>query len=423
MKVVLKKIATVLLVSVMALGCVACNNLGAENVTAIEVLNDVSVNLWYTDDSMTPYMDFAASKYNELNSQVKVVPQLVLADDYLENIYNGSIKEDNTADLYMLSSDYLEKAYLMGLTSENDKFASVYTENVYGKAGIESAKYNDKILGYPLSFDTSVMVYNKKYAKTMNTFEDITAFNNEFKHTEENTEVKVIIQWDASDVYTNYAFVGANMNIGGESGDDKSKIEVNSTKLKESLAGFLKCKTDYGIIRKTTTLADCIKLFSQNQLLYTIVSSDNLRTFNETGVDYGIIRIPDISNTLKSNTLSSTDLMMVNPYSDNLAVAKSVAKAFTYDYAENLYEQTGMASARGDLTNNPSEEYTNLHQIYSDSIVKAQFMKIGDFYVKLEIMLHQVWDGTSIEESMNTFDSYVNVIKGVTTTTASTVAK
>lgn len=392
---------------VIVISCVACTSSNDGQVTKVETQEDVTLSLWYTDDTLTAYLQQTADEYHEKNQQVTIVPTLVEPDEYLENMYNGSIKEKNAADLYILSSDNLEKAYLMGLVAPNDSNNSTYTEDIYGKAGIEASTYDKKLLGYPLSFDTSVMVYNNKYAKSLNTFTDITNYSNGYEHTEENSEVEYIIKWDVSDLFTNYAFIGPYMNVGGTSSDDKSVIQLSSNSIKSCLSEYLKFKSDYGIVRNTTTASNCLDLFCKNKLLYTIVNTSDLKKINESGVDYGITKIPDLTNALKTNTMSTTQLMVVNPYSKNLKVAKSVAKGMTYDYANELYDLTGLVSARNNLDNNPNSQYASLYKIYSNSIVKAQFMNIGDFYLKLEIMLHQIWDGTSIEESYNTFNDYV----------------
>lgn len=402
-----KKIAAVFLMLVIVISCVACTSSNDGQETKVETQEDVTLNLWYTDDTLTAYLQQTANDYHNKNQQVTIVPTLVEPDEYLENIYNGSIKEQKSTDLYILSSDNLEKAYLMGLVAPNDSNKSIYTENIYGKAGIEASTYDNKLLGYPLSFDTMVMVYNKKYTKSMNTFTDITNYSNGYQHTEENSEVEYIVKWDVSDLFTNYAFIGSYMNVGGTSSDDKSVIQLNSNNIKSCLSEYLKFKSDYGIVRNTTTASSCLDLFCKNKLLYTIVNASDLKKINESGVDYGISKIPDLTDSLKTNTMSTTQLMVVNPYSKNLKVAKSVAKAMTYDYANELYDLTGLICARNNLDNNPNSQYSSLYKIYSNSIVKAQFMNIGDFYLKLEIMLHQIWDGTSIEESYNTFNDYV----------------
>jgi len=405
---VVRKITVVLLVLVMVIGCVACSSPSIGQETKDEVQQDVTLNLWYTDNGLTAYLQQVANEYHESDEKVTIVPTLVGPDEYLENLYNASVKEQNATDLFMLSSDNLEKAYLMGLVATNDTYKSTYTEAVYGKAGIAASSYDNKLLGYPLTFDTTVMVYNNKYAKAVNTFTDITNFNNSYQHTDENAEVEYIVKWDVSDLFTNYAFLGSYMNIGGTNSDDKSIFQLDSNNLKSSLGEYLKFKTDYGIIKdNTSTTASCMSLFSNNKLIYTLANTNELKKINDSGVQYGICKVPDLTSSLKTNAMSTTQLMAVNPYSKNLEVAKSVAKAMTYDHASELYDLAGNVSARSDLDNNPNPEYSNLYNIYSNSIVKAQFINIGDFYLKLEIMLHQVWDGTSIEESFNTLNTYV----------------
>lgn len=404
----IKKVFLVLLIISIGISSVACNQATNEKETDVVIESDITLSLWYTDDKLTTYLQQSINQYHDANRHVTIIPKLVEQDEYLENIYNGSIKQNDIADLYVLSSDNLEKAYLMGLTANNDSYKSLYTTNVYGKAGIEASTYNDKLLGYPLAFDMAFMVYNKKYASAMNTFSDLTNYSNNYQHTEENSEVEYIVKWDVSDVFLNYAFVGAYMNVGSTSSDDSSVIKLDTNGMKSSLNEYLKFKSDYGINRNTTTSSNCLDLFNKNKLLYTIVRTNDLKAINDAGVDYGISKIPDLTSTISTNIMSTTQLITVNPYSKNVKVAKSIAKNFTYDYSQDLYNLSGYVSARADLGNNPDAEFTNLYSLYSNSVVKAQFMNIGDFYIKLEIMLHQIWDGTNVDESLKTFHDYIN---------------
>ena len=226
MKSILKRITAVLMVVVIVALGTACSKSESQESATIQVKGNVTLTLWYTDDTMTSYFMEAASKYHSANPNVTLEPKFVSADDFLENIYNGSIRDNNKADLYMLSSDKLEQAYLSGLADVNDKYPSVYNEQVYGKAGIQAAEYKGKLLGYPLTFDTTFFVYNKKYSSAMNTFSDITAFNANFQHTEENAAIQVIVRWDVSDVMTNYGLFTQSFEIGGSSGDDSSVFEI-----------------------------------------------------------------------------------------------------------------------------------------------------------------------------------------------------
>ena len=46
-------------------------------------------------------------------------------------------------------------------------YPEVYNENVYGKAAMTACSYGGKLYGYPVSFNTSFLVYNKKYAEAL----------------------------------------------------------------------------------------------------------------------------------------------------------------------------------------------------------------------------------------------------------------
>lgn len=153
--------------------------------------------------------------------------------------------------------------------------------------------------------------------------------------------------------------------------------------------------------------------------MYTIVSTDNLKKIDESGVSYGIIPVPYLSEGLESVPMSVTTLAIVNPYTSNIAVAKTVARAISYDYAEDIQSLSGHTSARADLTkkgkNADNTDYNMLHDIYSDSIVKAKYVGVQNIYTQYEILIHQVWDGKSVDDAYNEFhkgvESYLTSIR------------
>lgn len=124
--------------------------------------------LWYTDEALTSYLSGAAVAYNETHD-VRIVPVLETGLEYLENINKASV-ESNAPDLYILSHDSLEKAYLAGLATEVETYASghgINLEDKYMGTGLQAATYKDKILGYPFYFETSSLLYNKTYLEEM----------------------------------------------------------------------------------------------------------------------------------------------------------------------------------------------------------------------------------------------------------------
>lgn len=49
-----------------------------------------------------------------------------------------------------------------------------------------------------------------------------------------------------------------------------------------------------------------------------------------------------------------------------------------------------------------------MHDIYSDSVVKAKYIGVGEVYMRYEIMLHQVYDGTNVDEAYNSFAACID---------------
>ena len=118
-----------------------------------------TVHFWYTNDLLTNYYNNVASVYNQLHRGANVVPKLVSASEYLENIYQASIQGEEYPDMYVITSDAMEKAYLAGLTMPVE--AEEKVAHAFPNVAVEAASYEDTLLGYPFYFDTSTLVYNK----------------------------------------------------------------------------------------------------------------------------------------------------------------------------------------------------------------------------------------------------------------------
>ena len=86
-----------------------------------------NIRVWYCDDRYTDYLKFVADRFHSANELVTIEPVLVDSDNYLENIYEESVRNDNVADVYLMLTDELEKASMMGLTVENSTYSDLYT--------------------------------------------------------------------------------------------------------------------------------------------------------------------------------------------------------------------------------------------------------------------------------------------------------
>lgn len=398
--------AFVICISMLA-SLAACKGAGSDDITDDVLEEDVTINLWYTSSLYTAYFEECAAKYHDANKHVTVELKRIEDEDYLNKIYDECVRSDSAVDVFMLPSDDVQQAYLMGLMRANTSSSDVYNEQTYGKNAITASSYKDKLVGYPLTFESAVMVYNKKFAQEFATFDEITTFSDNFQFTEENEGVTQVIGWDVSDVSLNYAFLGEYMNVGGDAADDVTKTYLQDDKIKEAINAFVGFKDAYGIIRNNINYEEYLMRFMSGSLLYTIVKTNDLAAINQSGVEYEIMAVPDYNSNLKTKAAARTYMLAVPSYSSNPQIAESVAKAFTYDYAEMLNEKASMPAARVNLENQPPQ-YAKLLSAYSEMSLKARYMEIGDYYVNMEIMLHKSWDGSeSVDEAYETFKNYV----------------
>ena len=96
-------------------------------------------------------------------------------------------------------------------------------------------------------------------------------------------------------------------------------------------------------------------------------------------------------------------------YSENIETAKAVAQAISYDYADLLEEYTGYISARNDVSDKKKrQEYQKLYEVYETSDIRAKYMGADEFYLRYAILLHQIWDGSDVNQAFDAFSQAVN---------------
>ena len=390
---ILKRVTAVLLTAVVAVSFTACGG-RSEHAKKLNIDTAVSINIWYQDDAYTSYLDYIAQQFHKANEFITVNPVKVEENNLLDAVYNGSIAQNNVADVYLMEASDMQRAYLMGLTAENDAYPQYSSQKHFPVTAVNAACY-------PVTFHTAVMVYNKKYATAPENFEQIEAFLNSYQVTDENKDVNMIVGWDTQDLWTNYAFGGSYVDNGGAQGED-AESDVQTEALKAAMTEYAALQNTFGIVDKTQE--EYKQMFMNNQLIYTILDSTQLADLNASGVDYGICAVPGAKTGFGTQSLSDTILAMVNPYSENTDTAKAVAQAISYDYADLLEKDTGYISARTDVADkNKKVLYQPLYEVYAKSDSYAKYIGADEFYVRYSILLHNIWKGEDLNESVDAF--------------------
>lgn len=376
-----------------------CGGRGKEQETTEEptTTGRAEINLWYTDEDMGTYMAAAAGSFGQ-NNQATVTPRRISAIDYLENINQQNIAETDIADVYILNSESLEKAYLSGLAAPLEKDLSDYPE-----IAASACRYQGTMIAYPVYFETAYFLYNKDLAaQPPDSFQAIIDFAASDEMAGENAELyqnlETVLKWNVLDLFCNYQFVGAYLNIGGADGDDRSIVDMNNEKVLEALSFYKELNQSLYFDGEEVEYASMLQSFLDGKLLYTIGTTDSLGLLQQSGMNYGISAIPPLTDSLDSRGISVNYVAVVNPYSTVPELARELADYISDDYAEKCYELSGKLPCKR-LNAYPAEEFVHVTDAYEKSAQLPKLMDTTNFWVELEVVLNDIWKAEMREEA------------------------
>lgn len=384
----------ILLAACMLAGC---GNKGEEADTKAETVSEqAEMNLWYTDESMETYMAAAAGAFGKQH-QITVTPRLVSAIDYLENINQQNIGGTDVVDVYILNSESMEKAYLSGLTTPLSKGLDYYPE-----IAVSAGRYKGAQLGYPVYFETQYFLYNKDMSpEPPASFRSIIEFASSDEMSGENAEawqgLETILQWDVLDLFYNYQFVGAYLNVGGPDGDDREIVDMNNEQVLEALTFYKELNQSLYFDASEVNYDMMLQSFLEGKLLYTIGGTDSLSLLAQSEMNYGIAAIPPLTDTLDSKGISVNYVAVVNPYSSSPELAEELAWYLADDYAAQCYGLSGRLPCKP-MDTYAVPEFAHVMEAYENSVQLPKLMDTTNFWVELEVVLNNIWKAEMSEE-------------------------
>ena len=361
---------------------------------------------WYADDALTDYLTNVSAAYYE-ESGNHVIPVLHTGHEYLEAINNASVHpaEDSPQmpDLYVISNDSLERAYLAGLATQITD-GGICNTDTFPQTALDAVTYREKYVAYPFYYETSAFLYNKTYMEQAErevprTIDDILAFADEYDAPE---QVEAVFQWVVSDIFYNYYFTGNYMIVGGEAGDDPTQVDIDNSQTKACLEVYQNLNQYFSIDTKEVTYDTVLQDFIDGKIVMTVATTDavaRLEEAKENGdfpYEYGITVMPDLTADLKGRSLSVTNGIVINGYSEKGETANDFAAFLTNNHADKLYENTGkIASRYGVLYDNRS--VAEFMDEYESSISMPKLLGAGNFWIQLEVCFSRIWTGEDVE--------------------------
>ncbi len=430
----------VLVILVLMVGVIFAGKMGIRSIEEnIDLTSWFSqketIYFWYVDENMTSYINSAAVSFSE-NHEVRVIPILASDSNYLEEINKASLHSEQIPDAYIVSNDSLEKAYLTGLAGKILDEQNLCNSQNFPKTALDAISYKGKQIGYPLYFDTSVLVYNETYLQewaTQQAHKELAATDEELEGTDEGATldenlvqtrtqeyflqaipgtvndllniadafdlpegVDGVMKWDVSDIFYNYWIVGNYLIVGGDSGDDDKQIDVNNQQTIDCLNVYKALNQFFFIESDTVTYPSIVEDFIQGKMVFTIGTTDiieKLRQAKEDGTfqyDYGFVTMPKVSEELESRSLSVTNVVAINEYSEHKDLANEFASYLVEEYAGELFARSGKASAN---QNKQTPETQVFFQEYAESVSLPKMMEIGNLWLQLETLFAKIWNG------------------------------
>lgn len=366
-----------------------------ESEETVKEETEISLNLWYTDDTITAYLQQAVDTFEEENNiSVNLVPTSSV--DYLEAINQNNISGEQKADIYILNSTSLEKAYLAGLTLEIPEEA--YDKNSYPETANVSVIYQGKTIAYPFYFETEFFLYNKNFSETAPaSFQDIIDFAQNYEGTYEGIES--ILKWDVLDLFYSYGFMGAYANLGGPYGDDRTIIDLNNEKVIDALTFFKQLNQSLYFDASEVEYTAMLSEFLEGKILYTIAGTQSLSALVSSDFNYGIAPLPNLTAELESKGISTNYVAVVNPYTSSEEMAQKLAASITDSNTASFYELTGKLPCKlQDSSIYPNGEFVHIIEAYEKSTQLPKLMDATNFWVEAEVTLNNIWKSEMREE-------------------------
>lgn len=213
--------------------------------------------------------------------------------------------------------------------------------------------------------------------------------------------VEGMMEWDVSDIFYNYWFAGKYLNVGGECGDDKTKLDICNDEVYKSLETYAGLNQFFSMETDTISYDTVVEDFINGKIFFAIATTDIVKRLEDAkaegsfGYEYGVCLLPDIDEALGSRSMSVTCAAVVNGYSENKNLANRFAAYITTDKAEELYTRTGK------LACNKRNEYENgaldvFAQEYADSISLPKLLATENYWMYVEAMFAKIWNGSDV---------------------------
>ncbi|MCR4834269.1 MAG: extracellular solute-binding protein [Butyrivibrio sp.] len=228
-----------------------------------------------------------------------------------------------------------------------------------------------------------------------NKLSDILSFADSYNAPE---AVEAVFKWDVNDIFYNYFFVGGYINIGGAAGDDSSQIDIYNSDAIRCMNIYQQLNQFFAIDSENITYDSVMDDFINGKIVFTVATTDAIARIEaaqeagETPYEFGAYKMPSLTDEYNSRTMSVTDCLVINGYSEHQTEANMFAKYLCNDYTDELYSKSGKVAARNNVVHE-NESLNTFLEVYDSSVPLPKMMVMSDYWVLMEIAFTKIWEG------------------------------
>ena len=458
-----KRVVSAFLVLVMLFSVLYAGNQVKEQEKQEIFDNARTLHIWYTDEALTDYLSSMAVRYKEehgvrviltLQSGLELLQKIneaSLTSEYYPDLYiasNDNMEKAYLAGLAMEISDeegvvslknfpesamhavtyqqkilgypfyyetsallynmtYLEDLAKREIQEELDDAALAAKEAAEEESDTDTdseEESSEEVQSSATISDAEMaeLVHERVPSLIPTTFEALLEFADSYDAPQ---NVEAVFKWDVEDIFYNYFFAGNYMDIGGMCGDSKDSIDIYNEEAIRALMVYQDLSDYFAIDASDVEYDSVIQEFMEGKIVMTTATTDIIKKLDaakengEFEYDYGIAPIPRLNAEMDTKSLSVTNTIYVNGYTQMKEEANAFAKYLVTEHAKDLYTATGKVPANKNITyDNPNLDM--FMDEYQDSAPMPKLMAISNFWVKMEIMFERIWNGEEVSSEL-----------------------
>ena len=328
---------------------------------------------WYQDAAYADFFELAAERYYE-KTGIKAAVSYRQTLNYIGDIYDETMRCEAAPDVYLISGDNLEEAYLYGLAAVNER------KDSYGDAAdnaVAASCCQGKMLGYPLSYNICVLVYQNGYFDAApDSLQAIIDYSDE---NEPEEHVEYLLEWNVNDAFYDFPFISNSVTFVQE---EAGSVDVvyDEELYQKDLAYFEEILTSFSIDADEVSEESIIENFLAGRTLCAIIDTNSLAELGD--YSYSLMELPALNEELSSSACGLTDMLVVNDFSESADEASDFAEFVTTELSGELHGASGRYSVF--LPDAADEVEKIAYQAYESSVPVPNSQDARDFWVNLK---------------------------------------